>query len=235
MIFAPPAPPKILASEVRVAVRSAAAGTPFLASVRLTMQPGWHTYWKNPGENGAPTVVKLTGPAGWTTTPLEWPAPRRIATEAGVTFGYEDTVEFLFKVTPGKTGGPLKATGEALVCLNTCLPAKILAARVVDVSARGADGPEAGRLANLAAALPDTVDAKTLTATRKDGTLVVTGLPKGTVFDFDGLLDPTDVGKESGGARHFKLSAYGDVKADTIKLLVTAPGIGPRIFVVPVK
>ena len=36
--------------------------------VRLQMEPGWHTYWKNPGDSGTSTSVqfKLTGVDGAT-------------------------------------------------------------------------------------------------------------------------------------------------------------------------
>ena len=32
-----------------------APGTPFRIGLHVRLAPGWHTYWKNPGDAGAPT------------------------------------------------------------------------------------------------------------------------------------------------------------------------------------
>ena len=38
----------------------ASPGMAVLAGLRLTTEPGWHTYWRNPGESGSPTTVQWT-------------------------------------------------------------------------------------------------------------------------------------------------------------------------------
>src|SRR5262245_5129872 len=45
------------------------------AGVQLRMSPGWHTYWRNGGDSGAPTTIQWTLPAGVTAGPIEWPVP----------------------------------------------------------------------------------------------------------------------------------------------------------------
>ena len=70
------------------------AGEPFWVGLRLKMEPGWHTYWKNPGDAGLPTRVKWTLPEGFEAGPtddpddpdvamdpddgLAWPDPEKI-------------------------------------------------------------------------------------------------------------------------------------------------------------
>jgi DsbC/DsbD-like thiol-disulfide interchange protein len=44
-------------------VESAGPGTTFTAGIVLTMAPGWHTYWKNPGESGLATSIAWTAPS----------------------------------------------------------------------------------------------------------------------------------------------------------------------------
>ena len=34
-------------------------GETVMAGVLLKMPPGWHTYWKNPGDSGAPTKIGM--------------------------------------------------------------------------------------------------------------------------------------------------------------------------------
>ncbi|MDR1816699.1 MAG: thioredoxin family protein [Puniceicoccales bacterium] len=74
--FAPPAP-KTRVSLALAEGRPAAGGEVLLA-LRLVSEPGWHTYWKEPGETGMPPSIKWTrleniaagGDADW-----RWPPP----------------------------------------------------------------------------------------------------------------------------------------------------------------
>ena len=45
---------------------TAKPGDTITAAVRLDMSPGWHTYWKNGGDSGAPTKIDWQLPAGVT-------------------------------------------------------------------------------------------------------------------------------------------------------------------------
>lgn len=94
--------------------------------VRLTMKPHWHTYWINPGESGDATQIKLTGPAGMTVGPIQWPLPSRIDAPGGVSFGYENEVLLMVPVTlPADTAAKGEVAIEAdvswLVCKEECI------------------------------------------------------------------------------------------------------------------
>src|ERR1700722_15895266 len=66
------------------------AGKPFWLGVRLTIDPGWHVYWKNPGDAGLPTRVTFTLPNGFSAGPLRFPTPHRFDQPGNiVAFGYE--------------------------------------------------------------------------------------------------------------------------------------------------
>ena len=41
-----------------------APGQPFRLGLRLRLAPGWHTYWKNPGDAGAAPEIVLALPEG---------------------------------------------------------------------------------------------------------------------------------------------------------------------------
>ena len=53
-------------------------GTPYRVGLYFRLAPGWHTYWKNPGDAGVPPDLELTLPAGSTAGPIAWPTPRRV-------------------------------------------------------------------------------------------------------------------------------------------------------------
>ena len=56
-------------------VAAAKPGTTFTAGVVLSMAPGWHTYWKNPGESGLATSIEWILPAGVRAGEISWPIP----------------------------------------------------------------------------------------------------------------------------------------------------------------
>ncbi len=92
----------------------------------LKMKPGWHTYWINPGEAGAPTELKWKLPQGWQAAEIEWPYPKRLPVGPLMDYGYEGTVWLLTAVQApqsAKSGDiTLNATGNWLVCREVCIP-----------------------------------------------------------------------------------------------------------------
>src|SRR5471032_2576062 len=68
--------------------RAGAPGTTVWAAIRQTIEPGWHTYWRNPGDSGLATSIAWTLPKGVTAGVPSWPAPERFTTGPIVNFGY---------------------------------------------------------------------------------------------------------------------------------------------------
>lgn len=103
-------------------------GRPFTVALRLTMEEGWHVYWKNPGDAGLPLKVEWKLPTGLQAGPLKWPFPEKFNLEDLVGFGYEKEVILLAELTPAitmqpGTTVPLEAHLSWLVCSsNTCQP-----------------------------------------------------------------------------------------------------------------
>ncbi|MGA7328498.1 MAG: protein-disulfide reductase DsbD domain-containing protein, partial [Rhodomicrobium sp.] len=54
---------------------AAAPGKTITVAVRERMEPGWHTYWENPGDSGEPTHIEWNLPDGVTAGPVLWPLP----------------------------------------------------------------------------------------------------------------------------------------------------------------
>ena len=67
--------------------------------LHFTLDKGWHVYWINAGDSGEPPSIKWTLPAGITTGPLQFPAPRRLPLGPLMDFGYEDEVLFPMTVS----------------------------------------------------------------------------------------------------------------------------------------
>lgn len=52
-------------------------GQPIWVALRQQIVPGWHTYWRNPGEGGQATTLRWELPPGWKAGAPVWPAPTR--------------------------------------------------------------------------------------------------------------------------------------------------------------
>lgn len=109
------------------AVEAVAPGQPFRIALRQRLAPGWHTYWSNPGDAGAPPEMTLSLPEGAEAGPLGFPTPERIPYGPLVNFGYEGEVLFPLTVTPPATLRPgeaftLEANASWLVCEKICIP-----------------------------------------------------------------------------------------------------------------
>jgi DsbC/DsbD-like thiol-disulfide interchange protein/cytochrome c biogenesis protein CcdA len=101
-------------------------GEPITVALRLKAIPGWHTYWRNPGDSGEPTRIEWQLPAGFTAGDIEWPVPERIPVGPLMNFGYHGEVLLLTRVVaPGNVGSDqvvLKARAHWLVCEVQCIP-----------------------------------------------------------------------------------------------------------------
>jgi len=104
-------------------------GKPFTVGLRFRPEPGWHIYWKNPGDSGMAPTVQWKLPEGYTAGPLQFPLPEKILAPPLVTYGYEMETLLLTEITP-PAGQPLPAKIKIgadldwLVCKEICLPGK---------------------------------------------------------------------------------------------------------------
>lgn len=123
-------PPARTSRSVATVVAEAAAVAPgenFRIALRLRLAPGWHTYWRNPGDAGAPPEIELTAPAGAVAGPIAWPAPERLPFGPLTNFGYSGEVLLPLMVRPPQglaVGDRLALAAQAswLVCSDICVP-----------------------------------------------------------------------------------------------------------------
>src|SRR5690242_77174 len=82
-------------------VKSVKPGQPFTLAVLLKLEPGWHVYWKNPGESGMATSVTWKLPQGFKAGELNFPIPKQFGNSGDVIgYGYEDEVLLTATITP---------------------------------------------------------------------------------------------------------------------------------------
>jgi thiol:disulfide interchange protein/DsbC/DsbD-like thiol-disulfide interchange protein len=115
-------------------------GVPLTVAIRLQMDEGWHTYWKNPADSGLPTRMSWRLPEGLTAGELQWPRPERLAAPPLVSYGYEGDVLLPVEITVAptlKAGTQVELAGRVdwLECREACIPGKADLALVLPVRA----------------------------------------------------------------------------------------------------
>ncbi|MBL9137353.1 MAG: thioredoxin family protein [Verrucomicrobiales bacterium] len=107
-------------------IESVKPGDKFLAGLELQMKPGWHTYWRNGGDSGAPTTLEWTLPDGIKAGEIQWPAPETYEEMGLVTFIYHGKVMLLipFEVASNAPPGTqsIAAKVKWLECEKQCVP-----------------------------------------------------------------------------------------------------------------
>lgn len=110
----------------------ATPGSTAIVAVRQKIAPGWHTYWRNPGDSGGPTTLDWTLPAGVKAGDIVWPLPRRQRLQSLMNYGYSGEVYLPVPIevpAAARPGGALRLSAEALfmVCSDEmCVPEELI-------------------------------------------------------------------------------------------------------------
>jgi DsbC/DsbD-like thiol-disulfide interchange protein len=103
-------------------------GETFDLALRITLSPGWHTYWPGLNDSGSPTSIDLKLPNGATAGAIVWPAPERYVSGDLLDYVFHDEAVLMIPVSVPRDAKPgatfeIKADAEWLVCKDVCLPA----------------------------------------------------------------------------------------------------------------
>ena len=100
-------------------------GDELLVGFKFTLNPGWHTYWENPGDAGEGASIKWNLPNDVKASEILWPGPERIPVDPLMTFGYEEEVVLLTKIYTSETTTipvTLNAQVSWYTCKEICIP-----------------------------------------------------------------------------------------------------------------
>jgi DsbC/DsbD-like thiol-disulfide interchange protein len=142
-------------SATRLIAGGSVPGAPLRAGLEIRLKPGWHTYWRYPGDAGVPPRFDFAGSQNVKAVEVLWPAPRRLP-EAGLdTIGYDRDVILPLRVTPQDPAKPvtLQVKLDYAICEKLCVPAQTKSGLAL---AEGQTAQE-GRLASAEARVPKKV------------------------------------------------------------------------------
>jgi DsbC/DsbD-like thiol-disulfide interchange protein len=151
--------------------KDAATTTIVRAGVEVKLKPGWHTYWRYPGDAGVPPRFDFAGSQNVKSVDVLWPAPQPIPEQGLIAIGYASDVIWPLAVTPKDRAKPV--TLRLKLDYAVCEPAQGKAELVL----AGGRSSRATALAEAEARVPrklalgegTPLAIKTLRVVREDG------------------------------------------------------------------
>ena len=103
-------------------------GSTAVVAIKQTISPGWHTYWRNPGDSGGATTLTWMLPKGVEPGEVVWPLPERQRLSGLMNYGYSGEVYLPVPIQVPATARvgstlPLIVTALFFVCsAEMCVP-----------------------------------------------------------------------------------------------------------------
>lgn len=172
-------------------------GTKSWLAFVVTPEPGWHVYWRNPGDSGSATRFK------WKHSKLlepglpVWPFPERIPVGPLLNYGFNGELVLPVPLETFEHGQRelrrawIELKAEWLVCQEECVPGFATFKLEMPTSYAQTPSPWAPKIAAALRKTPKPAPADwTLRAERAGDTLRLRGLPRGVweFFPYDDLV-----------------------------------------------
>jgi DsbC/DsbD-like thiol-disulfide interchange protein len=96
-----------------------------MAGVEIKLEPGWKTYWRNPGDAGIPPRFDWLRSQNLGEALVAYPAPERLDENGSVSIGYTEDVIFPVRLSLKDPAAPLvlALTLDYAICKEICVPA----------------------------------------------------------------------------------------------------------------
>ena len=101
------------------------SGAVLLGGIAFQLQPGWKTYWRNPGDSGVPPRFDFSKSDNVEAVTIMWPAPLKFDDGAGGhSIGYHDQIVLPLRIVAKSADKPvtLRADISYAVCEKLCIP-----------------------------------------------------------------------------------------------------------------
>jgi DsbC/DsbD-like thiol-disulfide interchange protein len=109
----------------------------YVAAIKLTLAPGWKTYWRTPGDAGIPPRFNWSRSSNLRGgVAITWPTPNVYKQNGMRTIGYSDEVVLPITLAPRRAGKPVKlrADLDIGVCKDICVPYQLSLKATLDLT-----------------------------------------------------------------------------------------------------
>ncbi|MEP7457150.1 protein-disulfide reductase DsbD domain-containing protein [Phyllobacterium sp. SB3] len=92
--------------------------------IQINLDPGWKTYWREPGDAGVPPELSISGSTNVKNATLAFPAPHRFDDGGTHWAGYKKPVSLPVTLTLAAPNQPARLKGHAFlgICETICIP-----------------------------------------------------------------------------------------------------------------
>jgi DsbC/DsbD-like thiol-disulfide interchange protein len=92
--------------------------------IQIDLDPGWKTYWREPGDAGVPPELNISGSTNIKNAVLAFPAPHRFDDGGTHWAGYKKPVSLPVTLNLMKADQPARLKGHAFlgICETICIP-----------------------------------------------------------------------------------------------------------------
>jgi DsbC/DsbD-like thiol-disulfide interchange protein len=208
--------------------------------IEVILEPGWYTYWRNPGEAGVPPVFDFSGSTNVADVDVLYPAPERYDDGTSVSLVYRDEVVFPLLVTPAVADAPITLHVEMIfgVCSKVSIPTRASSAATLAPGAPH-DALSEARLQRFAPPVPKAAEPGRLAiesvSVEDEALLIDVRMPDSTYTDL--FADPPQgwyIGQpafvsRSDGVSRYRLSLAGKpqeaaIRGQTFRFVAVAGG-----------
>ena len=187
-----------IATQLLAETDSPAAGSTVSLAIRMTPEPGWHGYWKNPGDSGIEPGIEWRLPPGASAGPLEYPVPGRLIVGGLMNYVYEGphTLLLKLKVPSGLATGtllPVRGRFNYLVCTReVCVPESADLSMDLTIGAPGANPTRRTAFDGFRRALPKALSSEAVFERAGDRLRLAVPLPASVETDDPYFFPLTD-------------------------------------------
>lgn len=130
-----------LHAEVDVLPGWRAADGTHMAALRITLDQGWKTYWRAPGEAGIPPHFDWSGSENLGRVGFLWPVPQIIVSNGVTTLGFEGEFILPIEVIAADPGADIAIEGALAfgICEDVCMPLEARVSAVLPAAAADQD------------------------------------------------------------------------------------------------
>jgi thiol:disulfide interchange protein DsbD len=123
----PVIPDDLVTTRLIAETAAVAPGATVWVAAHFEVKPGWHIYWRDPGDSGLPTTLEWQLPAGFSAGDIGWPAPEHFVLGGIGNYGYSGSTDLLVPITAPaqlEPGGSVSIAAKAgwLACADICIP-----------------------------------------------------------------------------------------------------------------
>ncbi len=150
-------------AQLSLDVSQAQPGDRITAAIHLKSIDGWHTYWRNPGDDGGggpigqATRIDWTLPQGVTAGPIQWPTPEKyVEKEFHTHILNEGTLLVPLTLAPNLSFGTFNISAKLrwLECKEECVPGSATVNASLSVGPEAKPSPANPAIQAAAALLP---------------------------------------------------------------------------------